>query len=747
MSLAPGTLLGRYRIGERIGAGGMGEVYRAEDAILLRSVAIKTLPDVDAADAAAIDRLREEARAVASLTHPHILSIFDFGFEGALAYCVMELLDGETIDSRIARGPLSATEAIAIGIDVAEALAAAHRAGLVHRDLKPANVFVTRDGTAKILDFGLAQRPQPEIVNDSARTVERPARPVAGTLPYMAPEQLQGGPPRPTSDLFSLGILLWEMLTGHHPFRRDSSAETITAILRDEPSSTGAEQMIDALRRILLHCLEKQEARRFQSAGDIAFALRSLTSESGSPRGDEAKDPSLCVLPFDCRVDDLDAAFLSDGLAETLINRLAHLPHLTVIARTTAFRYRNTTMLPTGVAAELRASYILTGAIRQHRGSLLIQAELVDGRSGAQMWGERFVREPDNVFRIEEEIGQAIVDHLKAELGPVESANALPSPAASEAYGLYLRGRFEWDRRSQEATQRAILLFQEAISVDPNFALAWSGLADAYNVSTYHGWASGADVQTLCVSSARKALDLDPELAEALVSWAGATGGTFGGNLGRAAALLRRALELKPSYATAAHWLSHVEFCRGNFEEATRLSRRAIEIDPMSASVGMWFADLNYYMREFAKAAEAYRKVLQIDPDSPSLKALLGTTLVMQGHVADGIDLLEASLEREESPRFRALLAHARSVSNDPAGAARDLARLRHDAEQVPAPYDIAIALSGGNDFEGVIENLTAAFELRTERFLHAPFEPKFDRFHNEPAFRALMERLHARIT
>lgn len=725
----------------------MGEVYRAEDESLGRFVAIKTLLTVDAADATSFDRLRNEARAVASLTHPNILSIFDFGVEGSLTYCVTELLEGETVDALIARGPIGHARVIAIGIAVADALACAHRTGLVHRDLKPANVFVTREGVVKILDFGLSQRTQPQLIDASTRTAVRPDAGLAGTLLYMAPEQLQGAAPRPASDLFSLGIMLWEMLTGQHPFRRSSVAETIPAILRDEPASAGAERISEPLRRILLHSLEKEETRRFQSAGDIAFALHSLSSEMSSTAVDVSKRvPSLCVLPFDCHVDDLDAEFLSEGLAETLINRFAHLSYVTVIARTTAFRYRGTTMLPAGVAAELRADYVLTGKVRQHRGSLLIQAELVDGRTGSQIWGQRFVRTPDDVFRIEQEIGQAIVEQLAHELARPSDDATPRSPADSPAYTLYLRGRFEWDRRTPDAIQRAIALFEEATRVDGAFALAWCGLADVYNVSAYHGWANASEIRSLATSSARRALDLDPDLPEALVSWSGVIGTSFGGDIAGGAALLRRAIERKPSYSTALHWLSHSEFCSHNLDEARRLSKRALEVDPMATSVLLWSADLHYYLREFQKAVDTYRRALQIDPDSPSIQALLGTALVMQDQHGAGIALLESSLRGHEAPRCRALLAHARSAAGDGESAQRDLEKLRLYSSRIPVPYDLAIALSGGDDFEGVIENLSTAYDLNIERVLHAPFEPKFDRFRDRPGFSALMERLRERV-
>ena len=747
MPFAPGSSLGRYRLLEQIGAGGMGEVYRAEDSTLGRFVAIKTLPALDANDAQAIERFQAEARSVASLAHPNILSMFDFGFEGCVAYAVMELLDGETVEALITRGAVPTAKACEIGIALAEALAAAHRKGIIHRDLKPANIIVTGEGTVKILDFGLAWQNEPEGLDDQSQTRERPDRRISGTVPYMAPEQLRGGTPRASSDLFALGIVLWEMLTGHHPFRRRSSAETVTAILRDEPSSPDVGRIPQLLHRILVHCLEKEESRRFQSAGDIAFALRSLVSDRDVALiAGRTVLPSLCVLPFDCRGDDIDAEFLSEGLAETLINRLAHLPGLTVIARTTAFRYRGTTLSARGVAAELGTAYVLAGSIREHRGSLVVQAELIDGNSGAHLWGNRFFRPPADVFQVEEELSAAIVAQLVAELGIEADRNQGPSATDSAAYGLYLRGRFEWDRRTRESVQRSIHLFEQAIRADPRFALAWSGLADAYNVSGYHGWAAPAEVYELCVSSAKRALDLAPNLPEALVSWAGAIGSSFGGDLEEADRLLRRALELKPSYSTAVHWLAHNQFCQGHLEEARRLARRAVEIDPLSLSVQLWFADLLYYCRDFAKAIETYRKLLQLDPESPAVNGLLGTTLVVTGEIAEGIRLLEKAVAASDGIRFRAMLVHARGAGGDAAGAARDLDRLGQEPRARQMYYDMAIALSGGDDFDALLTNLEAAYEHRHERLFHAPFEAKFDRVRGEPRFAALMERLRQRL-
>jgi TolB-like protein len=422
MTIAAGTRLGAYEILAPLGAGGMGEVYRARDQKLDRDVAIKVLPPAVATDPDALARFEREAKAVAALSHPNILSIFDFGVQGGISYAVMELLEGETLRAKLEKGPIPQKQSVDFALQVARGLSAAHGKGIVHRDLKPENLFVSRDGHLKILDFGLVKRVDtvPSSRDVSVATVSGHTEPgtILGTAGYMSPEQVKGLPVDHRSDIFSFGTILYELLAGKKAFKRDTNAETMAAIMRDEPPElSGSGRTISpALEGIVRHCLEKDRDHRFQSAGDIAFSLAEQSSPTPTTGLQEVAAPvdegfRVAVLPFKYTGADADLGAVADGLSEDIVTGLSRFTYLRVITRSSTSRYGNE---PTDVRAagrELGARYVMEGNVRQAGGRLRLAVRLVDAVSGAHLWAESYARpfDPDAVFDLQDDLVARIV--------------------------------------------------------------------------------------------------------------------------------------------------------------------------------------------------------------------------------------------------------------------------------------------------------------------------------------------------
>ncbi|HXM78675.1 MAG TPA: serine/threonine-protein kinase, partial [Thermoanaerobaculia bacterium] len=527
MALAPGTRLGPYEILAAIGAGGMGEVYRARDERLGREVAIKVLPASFSADPDRLRRFEQEARAAGILNHPNITAVYDIGTnesDGA-PYVVQELLEGETLRSRLGAGAFTPRKALGHALQIANGLAAAHEKGIVHRDLKPENIFVTKDGRVKILDFGLAKLTSPREEGSASRlpTTAGETEPgmVLGTLGYMSPEQVRGKPADARSDIFSFGAILYEMLSGKRAFHGDSAADTMSAILmKDPPDLSVTNQNISpGLERVVRHCLEKNPEERFQSARDLAFDLESLSDISGVAPGGKAAPAassrrtgllllvagvavaalalaaitwlrprgksidSIAVLPFVNGSRDPNAGYLSDGITESIINSLSRLPHLRVTARSTVFRFKGRDEDPQKVGRDLNVGAVVSGKVTQRCDVLSIQADLMDVGSGSQLWGDHYERKLADILSVQEEIAREISEKLRLRLTGEEKQRLTKRYTANtEAYQLYLKGRYAWEQRTQSGLTQSIEFFQKAIEKDPGYALAYAGLADSYAV-------------------------------------------------------------------------------------------------------------------------------------------------------------------------------------------------------------------------------------------------------------------------
>ncbi len=523
MSLSPGQRLAQYEILSALGSGGMGEVYRARDLRLDREVAIKVMAAHVASDPDMRRRFETEAKAVAALSHPGILSIYELVIVEGIPVAVMELLEGESLRQRLGRGPIEWREAVQIAASVAEGLAAAHAKGVVHRDLKPDNIFLTSGGLVKILDFGLAlQRLDTETLPATmAKTVPGT---ILGTFGYMSPEQVLGERVDGRSDVFAAGCVLYEMLTGKALFTGATPQEIIASVLQDTVTDIDAfdPKAPPELRAIVSRAIARDRSRRFQSAEDLAMALRSLLTGSAAagamPRR-RTRGKSLAVLPFVNAGADPLLEHVADGITESIINSLSQLAGLRVVPRSLVFRYKGLQADPATVGLALNARTILTGRVVQHGDILNIQAELVDTQTESQLWGEQFRQNTRDLVTVQEEIAWQISEALRLKLtGEQKKKLRKRTTVDPDAYQEYLRGRYHWNNFSPDSLKRARDHFERAVSLDPTYAPAYAGLGDAFGAMAYYGFVAPADGFPRAAAAARRAIELDPEIADAHVA-------------------------------------------------------------------------------------------------------------------------------------------------------------------------------------------------------------------------------------
>lgn len=623
MKLEKGTDLGPYSIRELLGSGGMGDVYRARDTRLKREVAVKVLSEYMADNSEARARFEREAQSVAALSHPNILAIHDFGCENGVSFAVMELLEGETLRERMEGAHLVPAKALEIAREIARGLVAAHDSGIVHRDLKPENVFLTTGGLVKILDFGLAKNQPASFLHDSETAAptlghSQPGA-VIGTIRYMSPEQARGLPVDQRSDLFSLGAVLYEMLSGRRPFEGESSADEISAILRaDPPPCTSPQNSISpALERVVGRCLEKDVHDRFQTASDLLFALESVhdhdsgvSSFSGIAAEPFPETPirSVAVLPFANMSPDPEQEFFCEGMAEEVINALGTIEGFRVAARSSAFRFTGKALDIREVGEVLNVKSVLEGSVRTAGNRVRVTVQLVDVENGFQIWSDRYDRGLEDIFALQDEISESIVKALQVKLGGgVREDLNRPAPSV-EAYHLYLKGQHNWYKRERGSLQKAANFFEQAVAVDPDYASAHAGLAISYCSLAFYG--------------------MNPAVAKARASAAA----------DRAVALAPGVAEVHAALGLYAAWIAY------DWETAEREFKAAAKANPSSALAHIWYgmtlATLSRHDEAIALAIHAR----EVDPLSPYANTALGLAYVQAGRRAEALPLLEESI-------------------------------------------------------------------------------------------------------
>ena len=776
MALIAGSSLGPYEIISLVGAGAMGEVYRARDTRLGREVAIKVLPDHLSENPEALARFETEAKALASLSHPNILAIHDFTKDRKLYFAVMELLSGDTLRSRLHAGPLPWKKALEIGIAVAEGLSAAHSRNVIHRDLKPENIFLTTDGQVKILDFGLARTK--EILPHSKQT--EPGT-VLGTVDYMSPEQVQGFQADERSDIFSFGCVLYEMLTGRCPFARNDLAGTLVAILREDVLFPPNADFPFGVERMVLHCLEKNPEQRFQSARDLAYDLRATWHDSSivktsviSTVGAKSNRKrvlyaiglfavvlamvaafllfrrsggidSLAVLPFYLDSSNSDTEYLVDGITENIITNLSRLPNLRVKARSTVFRYKAREVDPQEIGKSLNVHAVLIGRVFQKDDSLTIRTELVRVKDGSQLWGEQYTRRMSDLFSVEQEISTEIAEKLKLKLSGEEKRQISKSHTVSnEAFQNYLKGRYFWNKRTPEGIKQAIEFFEQAIDSDPNYALAYAGLSDCYNLLTDYAGVPPNESFPRAKASAKKALEIDDTVAEAHVSLAHAYL-SYDWNWKDAEAEYRRGIELSPNYATGHHWFGWYWAMLANEEEALARIRQAQELDPLSmiinANAGLFY----YFARRYDDAIHQYEKTLQLDPRVGLIHYYLGMAYEQKGDLSKALAAYEkAYTPTTQSAGILSSMGRIHALRGDKEKGKEFEDRLMQlAADRYISPCIIAripVAL-GEND--RAFDLLAKGYADRDELMLWLKVDPRFDSIRNDPRFVTLLKNVN----
>lgn len=741
MPLEPGTRLGHYEILERLGAGGMGVVYKARDARLKRLVALKMLPAELTQDATAKQRFLQEAEAASHLDHPNVCTVYEIAEtpQGEL-YLAMAFYEGETLKQRIEGEPLGLVEAVEIAIQITQGLAKAHGAGIIHRDIKPANVMLTADGLVKILDFGLAKLADQAAVTQTGTVV--------GTVAYMSPEQAAGDVVDARTDLWSLGVVVYEMLSNERPFTGESAQPIINAIVNrtPRPLRSWRSDIPAELERIVTRLLSKSSERRYASTVELLADLRTLkrTLEMSGAAVDRATErPSIAVLPFTDMSPQKDLDYFCEGMAEEVIGALTKLEGLRVAARTSAFQFKGQAQDVRRIGEQLNVKTVLEGSVRTSGNRLRVTAQLVDVTDGYHLWAERYDRTMEDVFDIQDEIARAIVETLKVKLIGGESP-ARPERYTEnlEAYHLYLQGRYYWFGRYKGGLQKAIQFFDGALKKDPAYAPAYAGLARSYGVVAFYGLLPPDVGLARARAAADQALTLAPDLAEAhaglgmahLVGW----------DWVASEEAFRRALRLDPGDVVAHVWFALLLSFMGRAREAIEQIGLAEQLDPLSAYVYGIKAHVLHEARRFEQGIEAAELALALDPNSSLALWALGLSASAVERHEQAVTALERAVETSgRAPLLVGFLGFEYGRAQRPAEAHALLDELleRSKSEYVE-PLGTAVAYIGVNDLTTAIERLESGLGAHGGAMGASKVIEPLDILRNDPRFSALLRRM-----
>ncbi len=795
--LRVGLELGHYRIVEKIGAGGMGEVYRARDEHLSRDVAIKVLPPGTLTDESARKHFRKEALILSQLNHPNVATIYDFDTQQGVDFLAMEYIPGITLSEKLAAGPLPEKEVLRLGVQLGEGLAAAHDHGIVHRDLKPGNLRVTSDGRLKILDFGLAKLWHPVTASAATESLSEPQA-MAGTLPYMAPEQLLGGEIDARTDLHAAGLVLYEMATGQQPFAQVERSQLIGAILHKTPRPPRAlnPKLSPELERVIGKCLEKEPENRYQSAKELAIDLRRLQMGVPSAVGPAARATrwssarsvgiglvilaavivllfvfnigrwrqrlpggaggrrieSLAVLPLDNFSGDPAQEFFADGMTEALIAELGEIGSLRVISRTSVMQYKGAKKPLPQIARELNVDAVIEGSVFRVGDRVRITAQLIGVGPERHLWAQNYERDLRDVLTVQGEIARNVADEVKANVTPGAQARlASARPVNPEAHEAYLKGQFFLNKMTEEDIQKATEYAQQAVQIDPNYAPAYGLLAQSYWYSSQNAFGSLPDAEAAAKTkvAAMKALAIDDTLAEPHVllgdvlnfhewDWVGSE------------RELKRAIELDPNSA-----LAHTEYswCLGNMgrqDESIREAKRAVELDPLSELAILALTMMYYYGRQYDQALEHSRRWLEMFPNSLAAYDWLTPILEANGMYDQEVAAWQKTMTLSgEKPEDVAALGRAYKVGGIRGAWRWDLERLERLREEhkrlhgLAIDTGIAIRYASLGEKDKALDWLEKGYEQHAPRMATIKMEPRLDSLHSDPRFQNLLRRMN----
>ncbi|MEK6405835.1 MAG: protein kinase [Acidobacteriota bacterium] len=837
--LRENTVISHYRILSRIGAGGMGEVYLAEDTLLGRRVALKLLLAEFNSDEDRLRRFEQEARAASALNHPNIITIHEVGSEAGFRFIATEFIEGETVRQRLRRERLGLREALDVASQVAGALASAHRAGIVHRDIKPENVMLRPDGIAKVLDFGVVKLtekfaehlsgPQPPGSEDKTKDKEvatlglvtTEANIVMGSPNYMSPEQARGFAVDARTDIFSLGALTYEMLTGSMPFKGASVSDVIVSILERQPPplSECLPEAPSNLQAIVTKALAKDRESRYQNVDDLLDDLKRLmrrldletglddypragnrdatgqtgqarsTGQEFSVRSDQVMTvratssaeylvteikrhrrgfllasmltliiaaviayfslsggshpiDSIAVLPFANTSADANTEYLSEGLTESLINNLSQSHKLKVMSRNSVFKYKGQEANAKAVARELGVHGVLTGRIVQRGEDISINVALIDARDDTQVWGAQYNRRLSDLFTLQEEIARQVSEKLQLRLsGEDQKQLTKRYTGNAEAYQLYLKGRFYWNKRTEETMKKGVDYFNQAIEKDPTYALAYAGLADCYALLYEYSAAPSRDLYPKAKAAAMRALELDDNLAEAHTSLAAAY--EYEWNWGEVERQYEKAIQLNPNYGTAHHWYSAYLISRKRFDEAISEARRALELDPLSLIINTALGRALHSARRYDEAIEQLRKTVDMDPSFAEAHFHLALAHEGKGAYEDAIREFEKSLELFGDKSMKAWVARAYALSGKKQQALNALAEVMALSRREQAsPFAIATLYAVLGDKDRAFEWLEKLYTERNYYVVFLNVDPALDGLRDDPRFTDLLRRI-----
>jgi len=766
--IARGTRFGPYEIVSPLAAGGMGVVYRARDTRLGRDVAVKLLPEQVAVDAAVLARFEQEARILATLSHPNLLSIHDVGNVDGKAFVITELLEGSTLRERLGSAEIGAARGIEWGLQIAQGLAAAHERGIVHRDLKPENVFVTRDGIIKILDFGLARRVEQTIVGRQRNQALTDAGTVLGTVGYLSPEQARGFPADHRSDIFSFGVVLYELVTGRGAFEMPTAAETLTAVLRDEPPPIAdcGRTVPAEVEEIVRHCIEKEPADRFRSARDLVFALR-LADRAVARHGNansaaraapdpapaaSSPEPSIAVLPFRTVGGGSEGEYFSEGMTEDVIAALSRVPGLRVAARTSSFAFRGKDEDVRRIGNELGVAAVLDGSVRQVGQRLRVTTQLIDVARGYNLWSERWDRDLADVFAVQDEIARAIAATFQARLPGTAAALSNPNLAAPPvvprthdvaAYDHLLKGRYLWNRRR---LHESVTELEIAVTRDPDFHEAHTALSEAWAVWGFYGGIPTWEAWARARAAVERAEELAPGDAAVPLCF-GVIEHYYGWSSAHAERFFNLAVERNPANAEPYFWLGLCVGVSGRLDEGLAYAREAARLEPHSANGRAAIGWPLLMARRYDEAAAELAAAVALG-DSPFALWSYGMVLSTLGRHDDAVAAHRTAVELTGGryTHYVALLAGALALGGKRDEARTLLAELdaRTAREYVP-PYDRAVVLTALGEDEAALGALERAYEQRNA-FLWARIHfPHFERLAGAPRYQALVARLARR--